>query len=297
MTENIAVYNDSSTLRIEDVLENVLGRYGADVIPLSCLSFDWTRIENLITLSLKDFEQWVPRLRWYVAPMAREFKMPDDCQEVRAVVLNVQGIIDTDMPVLYAGRDYTYNKYQNTVNSYLTNLKVQYLGTYLRTDTTTTTNEEYVVKSVETTFKIKYVPKPGTISIIYNNKTEELQATKVTPDSQSYKFSKGTVDIDLASMLVTVKASVSGNVQLAYTLKYKAIAGLTQGAEFFEALVAEKILTSIGNIKAVTNFASMPVNITADSLATLGQSIHGEVEAYKQNTGRQKWWLGITAIS
>ena len=297
MTENIAVYNDNSILKIEDVLENVLGRYGADVIPLSSLSFDWKRIENLITLSLKDFEQWVPRLRWYIAPNLREFPMPDDCQEVRAVVLNVTGIIDTDMPVLYPGRDYTYNKYQNTINSYLTNLKVQYLGTYLRAETNTITDEEYVVKSVETQFKIKYVPKAGTVSIIFNDITEELQATKVSQDAQSYKYSKGTVDIDLTTMTVTVNSKISTNIQLSYQNKYKAISGLTQGAEFFEALVAEKLLTSIGNIKAVTNFATMPVNITADNLAQLGQNIHSEVEAYKANTGRQKWWLGITAIS
>lgn len=297
MTENIAVYNDDSLLPIEDLLENVLGRYGADVIPLEALSFDWQRINNLAILSLKEFEQWVPRLRWFESPKTRIFQMPDDCQEVRAVMLNTPGVIDTDMPVLYPGRDYTYNKYQNIINSYLTGLKVQYLGTYLLKEYTKTTDEEYIVQNVETSFKIKYVPKPGTVNIVFNGVEEQLTPTKVAQDFQEYTFSNGTVCINLALMQVSIISNISGNIQLNYTCKYKGISGITQGEEFFEAMFAEKLLTSISNIKAVCNFSTMPINITSDSLATLASTLHTEVQDYCSANSRQKWWLGITAIS
>ena len=141
------------------------------------------------------------------------------------------------------------------------------------------------------------MPKPGTVSIIIDDLEEQLEATKITQNEQHYKYSGGTVLIDTATMQVTVNSNTSTNVQLKYTSKYKGICGITQGQEFFEAMFAEKLLTSIGNIKAVCNFSTMPVNITADDLKALGQSIHLEVEKYCENTGRQKWWLGITAIS
>ena len=122
-----------------------------------------------------------------------------------------------------------------------------------------------------------------------------MTPTNLSPDNQSYSFSGGTVNIDLSTMEATVLSSSNANIQLTYKTKYKAISGITEGEEFFEALIAERLLTSIGNMKAVTNFNSMPVNITADNLASLGQSIHAEVEAYCQS--RKKWWRGITAIS
>ena len=297
MTENISAYNDEAILPIEDILENVLFRYGATVVPLNNLKLDWSKINNLIILSLREFEQWVPRLKWYEAPKVRTFTMPDDCQEVRSVVLNTPGVLYTDMPVLQPNVDYTYNKHQNEISAYLTGLKVQYLSTHTLAEHNITTEEEYVVKNVDTIFKIKYVPKPGTISIITENSTELLDPVKVSSDFQEYKFSEGLVNIDLTTMDVCVNSNISGNIKFNYTSKYKGICGITQGEQFLEAMFAEKLLTSIGNIKAVCNFATMPVNITADDLKSLGQSIHTEVENYCANAGRQKWWLGITAIS
>ena len=296
MTENISVLNDEAIYPIEDVLENVLARYGADIIPLSSLKFDWPRINKIIISGLRKFEQWVPKLRWYDGPPnVRSFTMPDDCQDIRAVMLNVQGIIETDMQPLYPNVDYTYNKDTNIFNAYLTNVHIQYLGTYLLVDNTITTDEEYVVANVKTTFKINYVPDPRDISIIMGEIVEQLIPTNLSPECQSYSFSGGTVNIDLSTMEATVLNSTNSEIQLTYKTKYKAISGITEGEEFFEALVAERLLTSIGNMKAVVNFNSMPVNITADNLASLGQSIHSEVEGYCQS--RKKWWRGITAIS
>lgn len=296
-----ATYNLESVLTLERTVQNVLDKYAADIIPLSDLCYDWSRLNRMFDTSIRQFEQYLPCLKWYEAPNIRNFTMPDDCQEVRAVVLNTPGIIKTDMPELELGVDYTYDKFSNKLNSYLTGLAVQYLAKYSTTVIDISTDEQFICPQGKTAFKLDIVPNPKGVKLITNDAIEyNLTPILITPDKLEFSFNKyntnnyDTLKIDLTTMLAEVETSIdSESFTLSYTSRYKAILGLDSGAEFFETVFASKLLSGIGNAKAVCKFNSMPNDITADGLNTIAAKLEEEINSYKKS----KWWLGIAAIN
>lgn len=291
-----STFNQESYLLMESSVCSVLDRYGATVIPMEAYFFDWERLSKMFDATIKQFEQWVPCLKNYITPKSQTVKMPDDCQDVRSVRIHVDGIVKTDQPVLELGRDYSYNKFTNELFAYVTGLYVQYLGNYTRESIQILTEPTFIVKDILSTFTLPAIPHPDNFKLCTNSEIYSLVPVVYNTELQEYTCNIGSIKIDCPRLKCSVKLSCdSQDIQLDYKTRYKAIRGLDAGQEFFEASLAEKLLTMQGNIKAVCNFTSMPNNITADSLASLGQSIHAEVEQMRKD--RNKFWLGIQALT
>lgn len=293
---SVATFNQESYLTMETAVQNVCDRYGATVIPMEAFFFDWERLYKMFDATIKQFEHWVPCLKHYITPKTQTVKMPDDCQDIRNVRIHVNGIVKTDQPVLELGRDYSYNKFTNELFAYVTGLYVQYLANYTREHIEIESDPNFIISNVPSTFTLPAIPHPDNFILYAQGSQFTLTPTAYSTEVQEYTSTLGTIKIDCPRLKCTVNLNIpSQDIHFKFKTRYKAIKGIDEGQEFFEASLAEKILTMQGNIKAVCNFSSMPNNITADSLAALGASIHAEVEQMRKD--RNKFWLGIQALT
>jgi hypothetical protein len=78
------------------------------------------------------------------------------------------------------------------------------------------------------------------------------------------------------------------DINVSYTSKYEAVTDLQIGDEAFQTFFGADLLTSIGNIKAVTKFESLPADFTADGLIEVGKTLKEKVEQMKDD--RSFWY-------
>jgi hypothetical protein len=189
--------------------------------------------------------------------------------------------------------EYDFDKYSKILKSIgASEFLVHYLATYATSkqqiveDTFRTLDGENAV-----TLKLQSMPDITTMVITKGSSTYTLTSRTdafcvFTDENEAANTARLTYgNLKLIFKLTTTDAE---DINVSYTSKYEAIEDLDIGDEAFQTFFGADLLTSIGNIKAVTKFESLPADFTADGLIEVGKTLKEKVEQMKDD--RSFWY-------
>lgn len=276
-------------LYLEQSVKNIVTGNGIFVIPLSAFSFNWDILNTMFISTLKKFEKWKPinkRIYTTVNPSGIVLK---DAIEVKNIAMMSGNMIPAQASP-FQSDDFYFDPVTKLLQSVGTSqFLVTYLGSYTLenqniTQTFTCYNNE---KSI--TEYLTAVPDISTLTISYND--EEMAISLKDGDYVEYTSASAKASVCLDSLKFELQREQYNNeatINITYTTKYKAIKELDQSDEFFETWFGSVLLSSLGSIKAITKFESLPVDVTTDDMLAYGRTLKELVNTYQVE--RSKWY-------
>ena len=276
-------------LYLEQAVKNIVTGNGIFVIPLSAFSFNWDVLNTMFISTLKKFEKWKPvNKRIYTTVSPSGIVLPDAI-EVKNVAMMSGNMIPAQASP-FQSDDFYFDPVTKLLQSVGTSqFLVTYLGSYtLQTNDFTQQFTCYTGEKCITEY-LTVVPNISTLNITYNDET----MTITSKDHDYIEFSSPSAQASLCVdslkfELQRTQFDGEANVTISYTSAYKAIKELNESDEFFETWFGSVLLSSLGSIKAITKFESLPVDVTTDDMLTYGRQLKETVNTYQIE--RSNWY-------
>ena len=274
-------------LTVEQAVEDIVLNNGMYAIPLTSFFCDWDKLNRMFINTLKKFEKYRPRLTQKVMYLDKYGVALPDALAVKSIAFYNMNMIPSQCEPC-SSDEYDFDAYSKILKSIgASEYLVHYLANYstakydVTEDTFTTLDGENAV-----TLKLQAMPDITTMIITKGSNSYKLTSRTdafctFTDENNTGNTARLTYgNLKLVFKLTDTDAE---DINVSYTSKYEAVTDLQIGDEAFQTFFGADLLTSIGNIKAVTKFESLPADFTADGLIEVGKSLKEKVEQMKDD--------------
>lgn len=281
---------------MEQAVRDVILNNGMYSIPLDVFSCDWGKLNTMFHNVVKKYQRYRPVVKKEVMNVDNIVgaHIPSALQIKSVAFWSATMIPSQTVPLDTDEYDFDPNtRILKAVGSSM--FLVSYLSEYTYTTTPQHVTEETystLLKELKPILQLTAVPDITSIEI----KVDDDVYTAVNRNSKMIQFEGPGSDravLTLGNLALKFEFAENGTRQIdvSYNAQYPALQNMDSVDEFLSAWLGSEILKSIGGIKLVTKFDSLPTDITADGLMEYGRTLAEQVLDFQDRKSSWYEWL------